>query len=66
MTNYAIIMLSHLILKPKRGREGVTSLITHHRHFTLVYLFDDNLTTIDTETAQEPSIYYLQQISKHF
>ena len=29
---------------------------THHRHFTLVYLFGNNLTTLDTETARELSI----------
>ena len=36
--------------------------ITHHRHFTLVYLFGDNLTTVDTGAAREPSIYLITVI----
>ena len=39
--------------------------VTHHRHFTLVYLFGDNEITVDMETAREPSTYlryYYEQV----
>ena len=35
--------------------------ITNHSHFTSVYLFGDNQNTVDTGTAQEPSINELPE-----
>ena len=35
--------------------------VTHHCHFTLVYSFGNNQTTVDTGTARELSIYIFWQ-----
>ena len=55
MSNYtkAKVMLSFFIIFIKTLKYN----FTHYRHFTLVYLFGDNQTTVDTGTAREPSIY---------